>query len=57
MDKYLKRYSDTATTNASKKLRTDVSTLATHFNAPNVTDDGVELQELDGKNIGTNSKK
>ena len=57
MDKYLKRYSDTATTNASKKLRTDVSTLATHFNAPNVNNDGVELEELESKNIRTNSKK
>ena len=54
MDKYLKRYSDTATTNASKKIRADASPLATRTN---VTDDGVELQELDGKNIGTNSKK
>ena len=57
MDKYLKRYSDTATTNASKKIRTDVSTLATHSNESNVTDDGVELEELEGKNIRTNSKQ
>ena len=57
MDKYLKRFSDTTTTNARKKIRADASTLATHSNASNVTDDGVELEELESKNIRTNSKK